>query len=238
MRLKIFVIFIISAFYLQSGWTQTVIKIKDPYVLLQFDKDFKVQKGDILYIYRTLENGKPAVVAKVSVMAVKKDLCAVKIIKKSKQYPVLTGDLVKKPARGISPQTEEQTFAAAEKEQNQITSVPVMTNSEPRNHLVTYLTVSAGLVVSGLGYYYYDQAGITASQHYTTITEYDNLVILTDKYDKRANYCFYIGGGLIAAGLLHYFITNSIDHHPSTATYNVTPVTSSGYSGLSITIPL
>ncbi|MCD6116506.1 hypothetical protein J7K93_05795 [bacterium] len=238
MKLKIVVIFIVSVFFLQPALAQTVIKVKDPYVLLKFDKGFDAQKGDILYIYRNLENGKRVVVAKVSVMAVKKDLCAVKIIKKSKRHPLALGDLAKKPSSGISPEIDEQTFASVKKEQNRPASVSIINSSENRNHLITYLTASAGLVISGLGYYYYDQAGITASQHYSTTTEYENLVILTDKYDKRANYCFYIGGGLIAAGLLHYFLTNSTGYYPSTASYNIMPVTSPGFSGLSIAIPL
>jgi len=237
MKLKIVVIFIVSVFFLQPALAQTVIKV-NPYVLLKFDKGFDAQKGDILYIYRNLENGKRVVVAKVSVMAVKKDLCAVKIIKKSKRHPLALGDLAKKPSSGISPEIDEQTFASVKKEQNRPASVSIINSSENRNHLITYLTASAGLVISGLGYYYYDQAGITASQHYSTTTEYENLVILTDKYDKRANYCFYIGGGLIAAGLLHYFLTNSTGYYPSTASYNIMPVTSPGFSGLSIAIPL
>jgi len=237
-HLKIVLFVLVCLSFNGSVSGQTVVKVKDPYILLEIGKDTDVQKDDILYIYRYDNTGKPAVVAKVQVVAMRKDLCAVKVLKKSSQYPVQPGDLVRKPAQQTITPQQDRTFEITPKEQSAApppSSQPVYRPQKIKP--LTYAAFSAGLVISGLGYYYYDQAGITSTQKPSTSEEWERLQNLTDKYDNRANICLYAGGGLVAFSIIHYLLTRTppaVTH----ASQGIIPVTRPGYSGLSYKLPL
>jgi len=218
---------------------QTVVKVKDPYLLIRVDDNTGVNKGDIFYIYRLSDRGKPIVVAKVSVVAVRKDMCAVKVLKKSKKLSILPGDLIKKADKSISRIDDSVSYEQTGTEESASGQSSISTNivNPSFNRTLSYVAFSAGVAVSALGYYFYDQAGLTASQKPATMDEYYNLQTLTYKYDKRANYCFYVGGGLIAFSIINYLIINHKANRLNSA-YIFTPVSRPGYSGISFSVPL
>jgi hypothetical protein len=190
-----------------AGFSQTVVKIMRPYILIDNTTISSLKVGDNAIVVRSLEDGGEKKVATAKVMVFREGKFAARIVSKEKREKIRIGDLVRMDdlaavSRGnVSErgQTAPLTGGGKNRQQNPAT----YSFSKGGNPLPAYLSFSAGVISCGLGSYFYYQAG-RLSKDPVPLVDYANVVGDVRQYDKQANFCFGLGIGLITYGIAHY----------------------------------
>jgi hypothetical protein len=146
--------------------------------------------GDLIKIYRLVE-GKNIYVGNAKIIQLRNSQCALEIISESKK--IKAGDFSK------------QNY-------DKDTNKPIYSNNnqdiikrDKRNYTLTYLTLGAGLIASGVGYNYYNKTIQTYDNYKIANTrdETDRLYAEAEKYNSNTKISLSIGGGLIAYAIIN-----------------------------------
>ena len=213
-----------------SGYSQQVTRIRRPYILINIASTSDLKKGDQLFLYRVGDSGHPLVVGRIEVVRIQGNNCAAKILSEDRKNPIelndrlmVQGDMSVMRSMG---QREESGLQSG-----QIRYTP------RRSHWISYASITAGLISTGLGYYFYNEAEL-----YSKITpiSYEHQAELADdirRYDNQSNFSYYLGGGLIAFGVIHYLITHNKPVYRNQA-FHIAPVQKKGYYGMGVQFAL
>ncbi len=219
--------------FTSSVFSQKIIKVKRPYVLIDISRDSGYQIGDECLVYHPIEGGEDKLVGVVELMAYKENQCAAKIIKESTTMDIQEGDIIApyqksgdKTGKTVKKSTPSGT----------VSSTPSRYAFQDKSQLPSYLSFAAGIVSWGVSYYYYNEAE-KASNTYHVLEEHDSLVDKTRKYDNISNFCMGLGGGLVAYSVINYLLTRRANIQMS-ENVSIVPVHKRDYFGMGITVNL
>jgi hypothetical protein len=110
------------------------------------------------------------------------------------------------------------------------------------NQTLSYLAIGTGLAACGFGYYYNDQGNQAYDRYLAAMAEmspdqYNVEVNHVQTYDRRRNFSYGLGAGLITAGVINLLIGGSPQPNPTKIAYAV-PVQKNGISGVGVMISL
>lgn len=204
-----------------SVYSQEITRIVKSHVLINTDESSGLKPGNKVSVWRKTPTGEEKKIGKVEIVMFKEGKCVGKIISENPRYKIGVGDYIGLP---------------------QIIKAKAKSYSGQNKYLLSYLSIGTGIVACGLGYYFYDQAEQSYEDHIAASTQ-DERIRLFDKttsYDTKSNVSFGIGGGLIAFGIINYFI---IRHNNSTPTYyekpvSLYPIHQKGYVGMGVHLSL
>lgn len=220
--------------FTSSVFSQTIIKVKNPYVLIDISENSGYQIKDQFLVYHPIEGEEDKLVGVVELMAFREDQCAAKIIKESVSTKIQEGDIVS-PYQ-VANKEKMQKDKPTESSQK-ISSSTSPYHFQQKSQLPSYLFFTAGLISCGVSYYYYNEAEKTATTYHTSQEEHDSLVDEARKYDKISNFCLGLGGGLIAYSVVNYFLTRRANIKMSRR-ISVVPVHKRDFYGMGLSINL
>lgn len=216
-----------------SVFSQKVVKVKRPYVLVEMSKrkDFKV--GDQLLVFRSGFDSEDKLIGLIKILVFKNNQCATEIVKENTTDHIQVGDYVVKYRKKISSKRDEKPAESVIRGSDQFSIDPVQYKSQ----WPSYFSFTVGLISSGIGYYYFNEAEKSSIKFHSTQEEHDQLVKDTRKFDNRANFCYGLGGGLIVYGVINYFITRHYNKKYF-ENFSIVPVQKGDYYGIGLRICL
>jgi len=220
--------------FASSVLSQTIIKVKKPYVLIDISRDSEYEIGDQCLVYHPMEGEEDKLVGVVELMVYKEDQCAAKIIKESVSMKIQEGDIItpyEKVGEGKEQEVEKSTPSGT------ISSTQSRYAFQEKSQLPSYLSFAAGIVSWGVSYYYYNEAEKASNTYHTSIEEHNSLVDKTRKYDNISNFCMGLGGGLVAYSVINYLLTHRANIQMSENVL-VVPVHKRDFFGMGITVNL
>ncbi len=212
-----YIIVLLAILLSDIAYPQKIVRIVKSHVLIDTNKTSGLKIGNKVNVFRKLKSGQMINNGKLKIVMFKQGKTVGKIISQHPKYKITVGDIISIPER------KEGVYSPT----------------------LSYLSIGAGLIACGLGYYYYDQA----DQMYTdyvaasTLRERDRLYNKTSStYDNNSNFSYGIGGGLIAFGIIYYFINRNIEPPPTPPTtqkpVSISPIHKPHYVGMGINICL
>ena len=199
------------------GYSQTILKRSKKYVIVDIDETFGLNPNDRVNVYKKLITDDIQNVGTLKIVVFKKGKCIGQILSESPQFPIEAGDFI----------SMENNFS---KKKNKHSSAALSSSS--KSNFLTYLSFGTGIIASGLGYYFYDQANQTY-QNYEAATNSQDAVKLYDdtiSHDKKSKIGFGVGGGLIAVGIISYLVNRS-NPQPQSNTFSLQPVQKNNFVG-------
>jgi hypothetical protein len=215
--------------WISNSFSQQVKRIRRPYVLLDIENYANVKLGDELLIYRIGDSEESVTIAKVEVVRIVGNDCAVKILAESQTTPIQLGDRFMALGGASEKKGPEQPPERRPTTQMQY--------RPSRSHWLSYVAITAGLISGGLGYYFYYEAEQASKEIPVSYEHQAELADRIRRYDNQSNFSCYLGGGLIAFGVIHYLFTHNrpvIQDH----TFNIEPIQEKGYYGMRIQFAL
>lgn len=201
------------------AFSQTILKRAKKYVVIDIDQAFGLNLNDKVNVHRKQMSGDVQDVGILKIIFFKNGKSIGEIISEDPEYPIKIGDF-------ISIQNDFQT-------KNPEYSSAQNPSSSDSNFL-TYISIGAGVIASGLGYYFYDQANQTYEDYETATTSAD----ATDLYDKTINLDnkskigFAVGGGLFAIGVFSYLLKQGKAPVKQDNRFSLKPVQKQDFVGL------
>ena len=199
------------------AYSQTILKRSKKYVIVDIDETYGLNPNDRVNVYKKLITDDIQHVGTLKIVLFKKGKCIGQILSESPEFPIEAGDFI----------STENNFS---KKKNKHSSA--VQSSSSKNNFLTYLSFGTGIIASGLGYYFYDQANQTY-QNYEAATNSQDAVKLYDdtiSLDKKSKIGFGVGGGLIAVGIISYLV-NRGNSQPQSNTFSLQPVQKSNFVG-------
>ena len=89
-----YIILLVCFVFASSVFSQKIIKVKKPYVLIDISRESGYRVGDELLVYHPGEEDEDKLVGVVELVVFKADECAAKIIKESVSTKIQVGDVV------------------------------------------------------------------------------------------------------------------------------------------------
>lgn len=180
-------------FFADVAVSQTILKRVKKYVIIAIDESNGFGINDQVDVHKKLVSGHSQNVGKVKIILFKSGKCIGQIMSEKVESPIAAGDFI---SMETSYSETQSKYSAAE---------PA---SWAGTKSLSYLSLGIGIVASGLGYYFLDQANQTYKD-YEAATSSQDAVDFFDKtiaLDKKSKIGFGIGGGLIAIGLISYLM--------------------------------
>ncbi len=230
--MKLRIVFAVLFVLLLTGtlFSQEIVRINRPYALVNLNENSGVKVGDEMLVSRNLPDGTVIKVARVQVLLFRDNNCAVKIISENTNYPLEEGDTLTLPSSASLRRQPAQQQGS-----NQSRNIQM---GPMRDQWLSYVSVSAGLVLGGLSYYFFDQAEQTEDTMPTSQEHYNELVDKVEKYDTRSNICMGVGAGLIVYGVVRYFVVRHDLRLADQGTFRITPIRKSNVAGIGIEFAL
>lgn len=215
--------------WIGNSFSQQVKRIRRPYVLVDIENYSNVKLGDELLIYRIGDSGESVTIAKVEVVRIVGNDCAVKILAESQTTPIQVSDRFMAVGGVSEKQSLEQPTGRRPTTQMQY--------RPSRSHWLSYVAITAGLISGGLGYYFYYEAEQASKENPVSYEHQAELDDRIRRYDNQSNFSCYLGGGLIAFGVIHYLFTHNRPVVRDRA-FNIEPIQKKGYYGMRIQFAL
>jgi len=184
----IFVLIILS--FNSFVYSQYVSKRIGNYIRISIDETDGYEIGNTIPICRSI-NGKRVVIGKAEIVTFRNSECALKII--SENPVIQVGDFVNE----LNENTDNDILES-------FNSTPNI-YSKKRDHTLTYVSLGAGILISGIGNSYYTTAKKHYNDYQVAATSQD-AVRLYDLAKKNYDYSiisFSIGGGLVLFALIN-----------------------------------
>jgi len=169
--------------FVDQNYSQKVIKKNKKYVVLDITQSYGLKVNDKVPVYKKIASGKIQKIGLIQIRLFQKGKCVAQILKQNPELKIEIGDFI----------NNEEDF---EKTSNN--------NARSRRKVLPYLTFGTGLVASGLGYYFHDQAN-QAYKNYEQATTSESAVTYykqTTRFDNQAKISLGVGGGLAVIGLI------------------------------------
>ncbi len=228
-----YLMLILCFIFTSSVFSQKIIKVKKPYVLIDISKNSGYQIGDEFLVYHPIADGEDKLVGVVELMVFKSDQCAAKIIKESITTEIQVGDIVTPYQK-----SGEEKVPYINDNETSSTSASIQSRFafQRKSQLPSYLSFSAGMISFGISYFYYNEAEKNSTKYHLP-DEHDQLVDETRKFDNISNFCLGLGGGLIAYSIINYMLTRRANIRMNERV-SVVPVHKRDYYGMSLTFDL
>jgi len=220
--------------FTSSVFSQKIIKVKKPYVLIDISRDSGYQIGDECLVYHPIEGEEDKLVGVVELMAYKENQCAAKIIKESTTMDIQEGDIIA-PYQKSGEKTDK--IVKKSTPSGIVSSTQSRYAFQRKSQLPSYISLSAGILSCTIGYYYYHEAEKNSELIPANTAEYEDLKDETKKFDNTANFCFGLGGGLVAYSIINYILTRRTNLKMS-ENVSIVPVHKRDYFGMGITVNL
>ena len=224
-----YIILLVCFVFASSVFSQKIIKVKKPYVLIDISRESGYRVGDELLVYHPGEEDEDKLVGVVELVVFKADECAAKIIKESVSTKIQVGDVVA-PYR-TSAQNKDKPRVSSRP------STPSRYGLQKKSQMPSYVTLTAGIISCSVGYYYYNEAEKNSRVVPAGLEEYENLKDETKKFDNTANFCFGLGGGLVVYGIVNYILTYRTNIRINQRV-SVMPVHKRDFFGMGLTVNL
>jgi len=110
----------------------------------------------------------------------------------------------------------------------------IRNSSSSGSNFLTYFSIGTGVIASGLGYYFYDQANQTYQDYEAATTSADaaDLYDKTISLDNKSKIGFAVGGGLFAIGVISYLLKQGKAPVKQNNTFSLEPVGKPNFIGL------
>jgi hypothetical protein len=206
--------------FADQSYSQKIIKKTKKYVVLDINQSYGLNVNDKVPVFKKTASGEAQKIGLVQIMLFKKGKCVAQILKEEPPFKIGIGDFIDK----------ENTYELKKERLNASSYA-----APARRNVWTYISVGAGLAVSGLGYYYYNQATQSYQEYEQATTaaaavrRYDQ----TARFDNQAKICFGICGGLAAVGLIALLI-NRRQTATSESNFSMAPMSQQGQVGFSL----
>ncbi|HEX9973376.1 MAG TPA: hypothetical protein VGD14_14995 [bacterium] len=210
-------------FFTDVAFSQTILKRAKKYVVVDIDQAFGLKENDLVNVHKKLISGDTQNVGTVKIILFKNGKCIGQIMSESPEIPVAIGDFI----------STENDFSAKQSKYSSAGSA-----SASGNNSLTYLSLGIGVVASGLGYYFLDQANQSYKDYEAAATSQDavDLFDKTVELDKKSKIGFGVGGGLIAVGLISYLMNHTNPQPKSGSTFSLQPVWKNNAVGLGMSM--
>jgi hypothetical protein len=211
-----YIIVLLAILLSDMSYSQKIVRMVKSHVLIDMNKTSGLKIGNKVNVFRKLESGQMINNGKLKIILFKEGKTVGKIISQNPKYKIAVGDIIS---------IQKRTKSAS-------------------SHTLSYLSIGTGLIAFGLGYYYYDQADQMYADYVaaSTLQERDRLYNKTSTYDNNSNFSYGIGGGLIAFGIIYYFINRSNEPPPTPPTteksLSISPIYKYNYVGMGVNICL
>jgi len=196
-----------------SVFSQNITRISGSHVLIDIDESSGFRVGEKADVMRRTETGAVVKVADLRVIMYREGKCVGKVLNRGPNPVALNDFIQKRASRGGFSLIGNQTLS--------------------------FCAIGTGLAACGFGYYYNDQ-GDQAYDHYLAAVnpeQYNVAVNHVQTYDRRRNFSYGLGAGLITAGVINLLIGGSPQPNPAKVAYAV-PVQKNGTSGVGVLISL
>jgi len=223
-----YIILLVCFVFASSVFSQKIVKVKKPYVLIDISRESGYRVGDELLVYHPGEEDEDKLVGLVELITFKGDECAAKIIKESVTTKIQVGDVIK-PYQTSTPKKDKGRASTRP-------STPPSYGLQKKSQLPSYLSLTAGIISCSVGYYYYNEAEKN-TQVIPASDEYESLKDETRRFDNTANFCFGLGGGLVAYGIVNYILTYRTNIRINQRV-SVMPVHKRDFFGMGLTVNL
>ncbi|MCI0495416.1 hypothetical protein L0Z72_10460 [candidate division KSB1 bacterium] len=214
---------ILLLFLTDVAFSQTILKRAKKYVIINIDQSFGLKENDQVNVHKKLISGDTQNAGTIKIILFKNGKCIGQIISESPEIPIAAGDFISMQDDYSAKQSKYSSAGSA---------------SSSGNNSLTYLSLGIGVVASGLGYYFLDQANQSFKDYEAAATSQD-AVDLFDKtidLDKKSKIGFGVGGGLIAVGLISYLINHTNPQPKSGNSFSLQPVWKNNVVGLGMSL--
>ncbi|MBN2091406.1 hypothetical protein JW964_17470 [candidate division KSB1 bacterium] len=179
--------------FVDQNYSQKVIKKNKKYVVLDITQSYGLKVNDKVPVYKKVASGKIQKIGLIQIRLFQKGKCVAQILKQDPELRIEIGDFINND--------EEFEFTSNN-------------NAPSRRKVLPYLTFGTGLLASGLGYYFHDQANQSYKNYEQakSTSEAVNYYNQTTRFDKQAKISLGVGGGLAIVGLITMFTNRS---HPT-----------------------
>jgi hypothetical protein len=214
------------------AFSQKIIRIYKSYVLLNVYQYFGLEVNDIVSVYRKSHSVQNMYIGLIKIIKFQAGMCAAKIISERQDKEISLGDFI-----DIKTFNNDNNFWKEFWDKWETTSY-----EKKSNHPFTILCIMSGAMLSWAGYNFLKKADDIYTKYEVAKTSKDAIHLFdkTLNYDKYSNVSFFVGGGLVALGLLRV-----ISKHNSKPFYNyndmsllIIPVHRHEYVGLKVTLSL
>ncbi len=231
MKSRILLIICTAVVLSQSIFAQEVTRVKRPYVLIDIGQEEGVKVGDEMNLYRLDAAGNPIRTARIEIITFRGTRCGAKIIVENDQYMIRNGD------RLLMPYETEIRSKMVQRSRTNPQAMSSYQYRPSRSHWLSYVSITAGLISGGLGYYFYNEADELSNIEPMSLEHQSELAEDIRKYDNQSNFSAGLGGGLVAFGVLHYFLTRNKPANPNQV-FTWHPVQQKGMVGMGVQFAL
>ena len=214
--------FFIFFLFADFAYSQEILKRSKKYVIVNINETFGLNPNDQVNVYKKLITDDIQNVGTLKIVLFKKGKCIGQILSESQEFPIEAGDFI----------SMENNFGMKKNKNS-----PGIQSSSSKGNFLTLLSFGTGIIASGLGYYFYDQAN-QSYQNYEAATNSTDAAKLYDdtiNLDKKSKIGFGVGGGLIAVGIISYLM-NRGNPQPQSNTFSLQPVHKNNFLGFSMNL--
>ncbi|MBN1895321.1 hypothetical protein JW906_12540 [bacterium] len=196
-----------------SVFSQNITRISGSHVLIDIDESSGFRVGEKADVMRKTEAGAFMKVADLRVVMYREGKCVGKVLHRGSN-PVQLNDFIQKRASRAG-------------------------LSLIGNRTLSYIAIGTGLAACGFGYYYNDQGDQAYDRYLAAVNpdQYNVAVNHVQTYDRRRNFSYGLGAGLVTAGVINLLIGGSPQPNPAKVAY-AAPVRKNGASGVGVIISL
>jgi hypothetical protein len=203
--------------FVDQNYSQKVIKKNKKYVVLDINQSYGLKVNDKVPVYKRIASGKIQKIALVQIKLFQKGKCVAQILKQNPELKIELGDFI----------NNEEAFEKQLEASNN--------NTPSRRKVLPYVSFGTGLVGSGLGYYFHDQANQSYKNYEQATSAADAVRYFkqTIRSDKQAKISLGIGGGLAVVGMIT-LLTNRQHSASSEPDLSIAPWNQPGQVGFSM----
>jgi hypothetical protein len=254
-KLNISILIIVFTLLITNGYSQQILKIIKNYVLIDINASSGFKKGDKINVIRKMGYSDSQKIGTVQIVKFELGKCAAKIVSEySKKNKIRVGDLIEMPETKdefdidyiFNDIDDSKSLQLSSKGKNVTNQTPKKKRPVPKKYPVSKVTIykpdhtfsilmfGAGIIASGLGYYFYSQADQTYSEYQAAPTASDavSLYNKTVDYDNLSQISLGIGSGLITASLLRIILKKPPKQPVSKTNLSINPVQKKGFVGI------
>ncbi len=194
--------------YSEIGLSQTILKIVENYVAIDIDESSGLRPGDKITVFRIVESGDRLKIGRLEIFKYGNNMCAAEIVMENSPYKIKVGDFVN------------------------IRQIGLTSN---KKNMLPYFSLGTGIIVSGLGFYFHNKANKTFEEYEMAYVPEDAVSLFdkTKNFDKKAQICIGVGGGLVVFGVLYKILKRNNRSQNNTNVFTLAPVQNRGFTGIS-----
>ena len=218
MKYAIFIFILLIAGFNGVAHSQNVVKRIKNYISINIDETTGYKIGDSINIYRSID-GESVFIGNAKIVQFRHSKCALEVV--SENPTIKVGDFME-PFNDFT----IDDFSSSNYSQRNI-------YNKKRNHTLTYLTISAGIIVSAISYDFHNRT-VQTYDDYKIASTSQEATRLYNEAEKDNNYSkisLGVGGGLFLFALINELFLKPSPRKPNQ--FSVRPCITKKTVGLS-----